>query len=335
MVFSGAYGSLDGPAREGMNREISFASGDHFGNLYIYDMDGNAIRAVRKRDGRLMTLTGNRYLTFGTPGKEGPAEQLRLAYDGFIAMPSIAAVGNPLDGEGSLYVSDDSGTVVRLWRRKDKDGQWWYERVAGLGKGKPANGATATEVGFARSALVGSEKGEIGLILGSNKSAALYWLKDGKLVSAYDHAFVEKELGTTFYCRGIDAKGNFVGAAGGEYNLAQPYIAVVSPDGKTVKKVPTPYPPQWTICPDAKFERWFFRACDDYCIQYADATGKVFRYLRDGSWLPLTSSKGNRGTDVGLNWSRGNTLPDGRYAGWSTGGNAPVFAATWLDEGGK
>ncbi|MBA4388116.1 MAG: hypothetical protein C0404_09055 [Verrucomicrobia bacterium] len=331
-AFLGAVDSLDGPAREAMHRGIFAVTGDGAGNLYFYEHSSNCIRALRKRDGRIFTLSGNRYIASGRPGKGGMADSLKLFHECFITMPSMAAVGNPLEGDGSLYVTDDSCAVVRLWRDK---GVWRYELAAGLGKGKPADGAMATEIGFSRSALVATEKGEIGLIAGTQKSAALYWLRGGKLHAAYDHAAVEKELGTTFYCRGIDVNGSFAGAAGGEYTGAQNCIAVVSPDGKRVRKVPTPYAPQWTICADAKSERWFFRACDDYSIQYADSAGGCFRLLRDGTWKPLTGKVGNRGSNEGLNWSRGITLPDGRYAGWSGHGCSPVFTATWLDKGGK
>lgn len=331
-AFLGAFDGMDGPGREAMHRGIFCVTGDTAGNLYFYETSSNCIRAQRKRDGRVFTLSGTRYICSGLPGKSGPADTLKLYHECFITMPSLAAVGNPLEADGSLYACDDSGAVVRLWR---ESGLWRYERVAGLGKNKPADGAVAMEVGFTRSALLATEKGEIGLIAGTSSSAALYWLRDRKLVAAYDHAFVETELGNTFYCRGIDAKGNFVGAAGGEYNKAEACIAVVSPDGKTVKRVPTPYAPQWTLSPDAKQERWFFRACDDYTIQYTSPAGQAFTYNRDGSWQPLGARKGNQGKNEGLNWSRGTTLPDGRYAGWSAHNCSPVFTVTWLVQEGK
>lgn len=332
VAFLGADEGLDGPGREAMHRGIFSVTGDTAGNMYFYETGSNCIRALRKRDGRLFTLSGTRYIDSGMPGKSGLADGLKLYHDCFITMPSLAAVGNPLDGDGSLYVTDDTGAVLRLWREK---GVWRYELVAGTGKNKPADGAVATDVGFSRSALVATEKGEIGLIAGSPKSAALYWLRDGKLAAAYDHAFVEKELGKTFYCRGVDAKGNFVGASGGEYNAAEECIAVVSPDGKKVTKVPTPYKPQWTICPDAKQERWFFRACDDYSIQYTSPAGQAYTYARDGTWQPMEKKKGNQGRTEALNWSRGITLPDGRYAGWNGHSCSPVFAITWLGGGGE
>lgn len=328
LAFSGASEHLDGPCREAMHRGLWAVTCDTAGNFYFYEIVSNCIRALRKRDGRMFTITGTRYISSGTPGRGGPADQLNLYHECFIAMPAMAAAGNPLEGTGSLYATDGSGGVVRLWKEK---GVWQYERVVGIGKDKPAPGASAISVTSARITLVATPNGDIGLILGSPRTSALYWLRDGKLVPAYDHQTVEKKLGTTFYCRGIDGMGNFVGSAGGEYNAAESCIVVVSPDGKNVRKVPTPYPPQWTICPDAKRERWFFRATDDYTIQYVDSDGKAFRLLRDGTWKLLPSKCERGGEKDALNWSRGITLPDGRYAGWNGRGGSPVFVATWLE----
>ncbi len=292
------------------------------------------VRAVRARDRRLFTLAGGRYHNMGTPtAKEGPADQLRLFCACFIAMPGLAAVGNPMDGDGSLYVVDDTNVLVRLWRNKEKGGIWWYECIAGLGKTPAANGASAAETRLSSAQVVSTPGGEVGLITGSSRSAALYWLREGKLVAAYDQAFVEKQAGATFYCRGVDVEGNFVGSTGA-YTQAKPFLIVVSADGKSVKKLPTPYPPQWTVCADQKKPgRYFFRACDDYTIQYVDMAGRACRLLRNGSWKPLNENIGNRGFREGLNWSRGNTLPDGRYLGYSTSAASHVFAMAFLDEG--
>ena len=335
VAFSGNYGHLDGPARGGTIRTIWGLDCDAAGNVYVFDPVAAAVRAVRKRDKRIFTLSGNRYTTYGSPQKQGPAHTLRLGGSDQqlgIAMTHFVAVGDPMDGDGSLYVSDhDGGVVVRLYRNKEKENAWWYELVAGLGKQKPAPGLAGTDVKLLIPRVAISPEGRVGFAAG-RKSAQFFWLENGKLVPAYDNAYIEGKVGDTFQCHGIDAEGNFVGTTG-EYNKAKPFIVVVSKDGKTVRKITPSYPPMWALRPDRKKPgRWFFRSCDDYKIQYVNPESKSFRLMRGGTWAPLTDKKGNTGANVALNYAWGNAMADGRYAGCSRG-NSPLFAITFLDGG--
>ncbi len=336
VAFSGNYGHLDGPARGGTIRTIWGVDCDAAGNVYVFDPVAAAVRAVRVRDGRIFTLSGNRYTTYGSPQTEGPAHTLRLGGTDQqlgIAMTHFAAAGDPMDGGGSLYVSDhDGGAIVRLYRNKEKGNTWWYELVAGLGKQQPAPGLAGTDVKLLIPRVAISPGGRVGFAAG-RKSAQFFWLENGKLVPAYDNAYVEGKVGDTFQCHGIDAEGNFVGTTG-EYTKAKPFIVVVSKDGKTVRKIVPSYAPQWALRPDHKKPgRWFFRACDDYKIQYVNSESMSFRLMRGGTWAPVTDKKGNTGANVALNYAWGNAMADGRYAGCSRG-NSPLFAITFLN-GGK
>jgi len=333
-AFSGSFGQLDGPASEGSVGAVAGVDSDTAGNLYIYDMKACAIRAVRRRDGRLFTITGNRDMTFGSPvAKTGPADELRLVQNAFIDMPTLAAVGNPLEGDGSLYFGDNwAGVVVRLWR---KDGVWQYEVAGGNGKTKPAAGVRLVDASLTKAGVVATLDGRLGVLAGGKSSRHFYWVEDGVLQPAYDQAAViAKSKG--FYCHGIDGKGNFAGLQSAY--TGESHFWVVSADGAKVSKIVTPYVPKWIVMPDRKYERWFFRGMDDYGIQCMYPDGTPARFGPDGVWRFKSVGHRGAGNEGGkaaksLNWSRGNSLLDGRFAGWANQAGAPVFTATWLDEG--
>ncbi len=333
-ALSGSYGHLDGPATQGMAQVVWGVDSDRAGNIYFFDPSNCALRAVRKRDGRLFTLSGNRYTCYGRPGaKKIPADRLVLLDQQFIDMPTLAAVGNPLEGEGSLYFTGPSlNVIVRLWREKDV---WQAQVVGGLGDKAPASGVPLAESKLYKTGVYATTNGEWGITSGGKTSRHFYWVRKGKLEPAYDQKAVMAQT-KSFYCHGMDGAGNFVGLAGAY--TGSPWIWVVGSGGKGVTKIPTPYVPRWVVTPDRKLERWFFRGMDDYGIQMVKPDGTPARFGPDGVWR--TKDVGHRGVGAGkegqapsLNWSRGNAMLDGRYVGWATG-SGPIFSATWL-EGSK
>ncbi|MBA4388115.1 MAG: hypothetical protein C0404_09050 [Verrucomicrobia bacterium] len=334
VAFSGSYEQLDGPARQGMVRDMWGASTDTNGNAYVFDHVSSCIRAIRKSDGRLMTLTGNGHVTFGNAGASGPAYTMRMGSeeDGIgICMNEIAAVGDPLSGAGSLYVSDaDGGVIVRLYRNAAAGDEWWYERIAGLGTQSPAPGIAATNTILSIPRVATTPDGRVGFASGRN-NAPFYWIENGVLVAAYNHTWVTNQIGFPFQCHGIDGQTNFVGTTG-EYNAAEKFIIVVSADGTRVARIPIAYEPQWTLRPDRRRTRWFFRRTDDYSIQYVDPNGDCFLLQSNGCWTPFTSDSEKGSIGGHLAWSRGNTGMDGRYLGWTTADATPLFAASFPDE---
>ena len=103
---------------------------DADGNLYMADVETGSIRALRKRDNMLLTLSGNGHVSAGrAPLREGPSYELNLD-EGV----SIAATGRPLDGEGSLYLATAGRIRPDCYRNKERGGLWWYRTVAGGGK---------------------------------------------------------------------------------------------------------------------------------------------------------------------------------------------------------
>lgn len=332
-AFTGVVEWLDGPAREGMGRQMGGSGiqgclmgmeSDGTGNVYMCDMTSGMIRVLRKRDGMLLTISGNGHITCDrTPGAEGPAYRLSLDQSVF-----LAAVGEPLEGKGGLFVATQN-RVLRLFRNPKRDGRWWYETVAGGGKTTiteakeyPALGANLREV-----RVVTTADGKVGVIRmvggGSAKRNILFWLRDGTLVPAYDEA----ALGLQFDCYGIDGAGNFVGIGAGG-------VVAVAPGGKTVKhKVPVPFALAWGVYPDRKREQWFVKGMDHYTITRVTPDGKVATLLMDGSWHEHKSGMGSRGYNVsgGLGWMWCLPLQDGRIIGWNSHGCLPNFVGTWLE----
>ncbi len=320
VAFSGSSGHLDGPAREGMSRTTPVVEADAAGNLYLVDIKAHAIRAVRKRGGRLFTLSGNGHITFGSPLAEGPAEHLRIGTLAASSRPYLATVGNPLEGEGSLYyAAADGQVVVRLFRNKAKGGRWWYERVAGLGSKKVGPGVPAAETKVRKPIVLATPDGKIGLSVVTGKDRrTLYWIRNGKLASAYDEGRVGE-----FACYGVDGAGNFVGTGGGG-------LKFVSPDGK-VTKAALPWPVSWGIQPDRGRAGCFIKGMDDYVLTRVLPGGDFGTLSRAGTWRKC--SGGSRpyraaAKEWALNWAFGNPMSDGRYAA-SDGRNGPVFTATF------
>lgn len=334
VAFCGSYEHLDGPARSGMVRDVWGASSDTNGNVYVFDFVSNCIRAIRKSDGRLITITGNGHVTFGNPGVSGPAYTMRMGSleNGLgVCMNELAVVGDPMSGAGSLYVSDaDGGVIVRLYRNASEGDEWWYERIAGLGALSPAPGVAATNTLLVIPRVATTPDGRVGFASGRN-NAPFHWIESGVLVAAYDNTWVTNQIGFPFQCHGIDSQTNYVGTTG-EYNAAEKFAVVVSAEGSRVTKVPMAYEPQWTLRPDRKRTRWFFRRTDDYSIQYVDPNGDCFLLQSAGNWIPFTSDSEKGLISGHLAWSRGDTGMDGRYFGWTTADASPVFAARFPDE---
>ena len=335
-AFSGVIEHLDGPGRGGMAHKLAGSStqgcnhgvdSDQVGNLYFSDMLSGALRALRWRDRRLMTLAGNGHIAPGVPGEKGPARTLRLDQD-----VRLAAVGDPLEGDGKLYLSSGE-RVIRLFRNAKEDGAWWYEKVAGGGAKKMMEvgpeGVPAAEATFYDGRVLGTRDGKVGVlsIVGPKGQHALFWMRDGKLMPAYDFAALDKKLGGRFSCQGVDGAGSIIGLAKGE-------IVALTPDGKTVKhRVKEPWPLPWGVYPDSKRERWFIKTMDDYVITRVRPDGSVATLSDDGSWRkPKGAIKKSKRDQLGgwaLNWSFGRPLLDGRYAGWSCIGCPPLFVGTF------
>jgi len=333
--FSGVVEHLDGPGREGMGRQMGGSStqgclrgmnSDAEGNLYMCDMTGGAIRVLRKRDRMLLTISGNGHMTAGrVPEKEGPAYSLNLDQNVY-----IAASGKPLEGEGSVYLATQ-GRVLRLYKNKAKGGTWWYELLAGGGSTTvtgPKEYDTAT-VNLRGPRVIATEDGKVGVVRmvggGNQKRNILFWIKDNKLVPAYD----EKAVGTLFSCYGVDGDGSFVGSGGGG-------VIVVAPDGRTVKhKIKVPFGLSWGVYPDRMHRQWFVKGMDHYSITRVTPAGRTETLMLDGSWHEHKEGMSSRGYNVkgSVGWMWALPLQDGRYIGWNSHGCPPLFIGTWLEGG--
>lgn len=338
-AFTGVVEWLDGPAREGMGRQMGGSSlqgclrgmqSDKAGNLYMCDMTSGMIRALRKRDGMLLTLSGNGHITAGRPPeKEGPA--YRLCLDQLVY---IAAVGEPLEGKGSLYLATE-GQVLRLFRDEARGGRWWYERAAGGGKTNitaPGEYA-ATDVRLSEPRVLATEDGRIGVMRPHDKGQLLFWLKDGKLIPAYDENLIAASApGGKFFCYGIDGKGNFVGSNHG-WGDGATHVVVVAPDGKTVKAHRMPFPVSWGVYPDCKRENWFVKGGDHYTITRVTPDGTTATLKADGSWHEHKPGGGGRAYNIrdGVQWMWCQPLQDGRMVGWNSHGCLPLFLGAWLE----
>ncbi len=333
--FTGVVEHLDGPGREGMGRQMGGSStqgclrgmqSDAGGNLYMCDMTSGMIRVLRKRDRTLLTISGNGHVTAGrVPEKEGPAYSLNLDQNVY-----IAAQGEPLEGKGSLYLATQ-GRVLRLWRNEKKGGLWWYELIAGGGPTAIRGPGTypALGVSLRGARVVVSPDGRVGVIRatggGKESRNLLFWLKDGKLVPAYD----EKAIGTKFSCYGIDGAGNFAGAGADG-------VMTVAPDGSAVKhKIKVPFGLSWGVYPDRRREQWFVKGMDHYTLTRVTPDGKTATLMLDGSWHEHKAGMGGRGYNLrgALPWMWCLPLQDGRMVGWNSHGCQPLFVGTWLEGG--
>ncbi|MEC8419765.1 MAG: hypothetical protein VXZ32_01445 [Verrucomicrobiota bacterium] len=78
---------------------------DNFGNLFILERNGNALRVVRK-DGKIYTLAG----TGKRGNQDGPA--LKSTFNG----PKHLC----FDGKGNIIIADDKNQLIRLYNPKTK-----------------------------------------------------------------------------------------------------------------------------------------------------------------------------------------------------------------------
>lgn len=338
--FTGVIEHLDGPAREAMGRQMGGSStqgclrgmqSDDAGNLYLCDMTGGILRAVRKRDGMMLTISGNGHINAGRlVEKEGPAYRL-----GLDQMVYIAAVGDPLEGKDSLYLAT-GGYVLRLYRNEAQENRWWFEQLAGGGD-KPITGPDevgAFDVSLREARLLATPEGKIGVIRvvggGESKRSIMFWLQDGKLIPAYDEAAIQKTVGQPFSCYGIDGVGNIVGSCGNNC------VVAVAPDGKTIKhQVKLPFWIGWGVYPDRKREVWFVKGMDHYTITKVTPDGKSETLKMDGTWETHKEGMGSRGYNIaeGVQWMWCLPLQDGRMIGWNSHGCYPLFVGTWLEKG--
>lgn len=339
-AFTGVVEWLDGPSREGMGRQMGGSSvqgclrgmgSDDAGNIFMCDMTSSMIRALRKRDGRLLTISGNGHMTAGrVPQDSGPTYRL-----GLDQLVYIDATGDALEGDGQLYIATQ-GRVLRLFRNQEKGGLWWYQRIAGGGKQTIDQPGTydALSVSLREPRVIVSAEGKVALMrrIGGGVAARtmLFWLADGKLTTAYDEAAIQKQLnGRYFSCYGIDGAGSFAGYAGDS-------VVVVAADGKSVihdMMVPVRLP--WGVYPDRQRSWWFVKGMDHYSITRVNSQGNLATLLRDGSWAPHDAGGGNRAYNIRsemLGWMWGLPLRDGRYIGWNSHGCLPLFVGTWLEQ---
>ncbi len=329
--LSGVVEHLDGPAREAMARGIGgngtqgcnqAVASDLEGNIYFLDFISGSIRALRWRDRRMITLSGNGHITAGMPGMKGLARDLCLGQWVY-----VAAVGKPLDGDGSVYVSSHR-VVARLFR---KDGVWQYERVAGGGKTRMervGDGGVAALEGYLRPRVIATKAGQVGVLtpIGPKSREGLFWLRGGRLEPACNFKTVDATVGSVFNWYGVDGAGSFVGFGKGG-------IVAVAPDGKAVRhRAKPPWKLPWGVHPDPQRERWFVKGMDDYVITRVLPDGSAGTLSPEGTWRPSSEVQHNT-SKGGLGWAFGSPLLDGRYAGWNPHGGLPFFVGTFREEG--
>ena len=142
-AFINQYEYLDGPRLGAMTSRSPKLAWDEKGNMYFFASYWyGAVRCIRT-DGRIVPIAGNDYWTLTLPLAEGPASALGnpTGIRGFsfgIPTGCIAVQGTPDEGgeAGSIYVSHMGDGVVRVFRNKAQGNRWWFERIAGGGKGK-------------------------------------------------------------------------------------------------------------------------------------------------------------------------------------------------------
>jgi hypothetical protein len=122
---------LNGPRKQALHMECSGAP-DEAGNLFILDyVSLGSIRCITV-EGQVIPIAGNDHWNSPTTEKEGPAYMLCFGptggFGGYCG-GAIVAQGRPLEGEdkGAIYTS--GGKKIY----KNKDGQWWFKSVPGLG----------------------------------------------------------------------------------------------------------------------------------------------------------------------------------------------------------
>ncbi len=317
---------LDGPANEAMVRNVWSADCDTAGNIYIYDATNCNLRAIRRSDKRMFTISGNGHVSYGGPLSEGPAHLLYLGSVATIELPRIQAVGNPLTGNGAVYVWDPQGWVfVKLYRKMDQGGVWWYKHIGGGGSASIADGATATAVSFYNAR---------GQTLLDGRAIIMKWgqyytiEEDGKLKAMVRQSLLDSINPTANDrgCYGINGAGIFCVASSS-------YLWFISPNGDSlVGKLSIPYALNWGAYPDKVRNRWYVRGMDDYSInRVEEPDANRFTMMSTGLWQQ-TNAKNPSGAFGG---ERGMPMMDGRYATWSGHSGSPVFINYFLDDVGK
>jgi len=158
-AFINQYGHLDGPRREAIAGRGPRIALDAKGNAYFFAAHYyGALRCVRT-GGQVVSLSGNDYWNSDMPLTEGPASCLGNPY-GVRGMSfglptgTLVVKGVPDEGadKGCIYTTDPYKNVVRVFRNKEKNNRWWFERIAGGGKTpapqKRGQSAVAKEVAF-------------------------------------------------------------------------------------------------------------------------------------------------------------------------------------------
>jgi hypothetical protein len=317
---------LDGPANEAMVRNVWSVDCDTAGNIYIYDATNCNIRAIRRSDKRMFTISGNGHVSFGGPLAEGPAHMLYLGSVATIELPRLTAVGNPLSGNGALYVWDPQGWVfVKLYRKMTEDGIWWYEHIAGGGSASVADGVSAKTVSLYNA------KGQALL---DGRVVVMKWGQfftveaDGKL-----KAMVRQSLLDSINSTAGDRTSYGINGAGIFCISASSYLWFISPNGDSLlSKMTTSYSLSWGAYPDKVRNRWYVRGMDDYSINRVEQpNANRFTMMTTGLWQQ-TNEKNPSGAFGG---ERGMPMMDGRYATWSGHSGSPVFINYFLDEVGK
>jgi hypothetical protein len=118
-MVPGGYTGDGGPAVDAELADPFGVAVDKAGNIYIADLDNNAIRKVTAATGIITTVAGNG--NFGYSGDGGPAVDANLYW------PKAVAV----DSAGNLYISDSGNFAIR----KVAAGTGIITTIAGRGNG--------------------------------------------------------------------------------------------------------------------------------------------------------------------------------------------------------
>lgn len=322
---------LDGPAREAMVRNVWSVDCDTAGNLYLYDATTCNVRAIRRSDKRMFTLSGNGHVSFGGPLTTGPAHRLYLGSVAMIALPRLHAIGDPMTGNGSLYVWDSEGEVlVRLYRNPDQGGTWWYEHIAGGGSVSPADGVVARSISLYNGGAQAMSDGRV-IVMRSGQFFLVQ--SDGTLKSLVRQSLLDSINPTANNRRsyGINGAGVFCITSGSGY--VSDAMWFISPDGDSLLQgINQVFALEWGVYPDRVRNRWYTRGMDDYSINRYEVPGpNRYTMMSNGLW-EMSNAK-NPSTMYG--GERGMPMMDGRYATWSGHSGSPVFINHFLDEVGR
>ena len=365
-AFINQLGYLDGPRREAQAGKVPRLGVDAKGDLYFFSAHFyGALRWIQP-DGRIVTISGNDYWNSDIKLAEGPASCLGNPYGirgVSFGLPTgtLVVEGVPDEGaeKGCIYTTDPYKNVVRVFRNKDKEDRWWFERVAGGGKAptpaKRGEAVAAKEVGFQRMPRLQHDKdGKLVVFVDSG----FYHLEHGKLTCLLGPAdYGAKGPKNTKTKKVVPVLEGFMGGDGSFYlgyyysggggdGAAIAAIWRVSPDGTRVE----PYardtkkgltmedgpalsagfacgPHMWMIN-NARYQPpdILFTSAHDESMLRRVRDGRVSSLCKDGEWREL----GNRAKE--------------RFVGaltWSIGPNGTVYQTqhsfrdirTWLVTG--